>query len=813
MPSSILGLKMLKLLKKALINKVPLLLPLFTALILVISWYKPGLVIGGGEEGLSFAYPKRTAEIYKSDWDDSSIGKPQTTSRSRYPYFEIAGMLSDQGLPTDIIQIVTFGILFALGGIGTYLMVNKLASNRFVATAASIFYLLNPYSYANIWHRFISPLFFFYALLPMAIYFYICFLDTTKLKYLLGFIIANILLSYSFSSPATIITLWSVLSAVTLTQILSGLRKKLLVPILLFFVVFLLWTISNWWWAKDLVTTSGSFYSSVFSSDYNLGVLSSISSQYPFGVYALLRYPGVLSPTANIAAFCIFPAIVAGFVVLKDRKIKTLSGLLLAISFFVLNGTNFPTGFLFKIVFSKVYFLQLMRNPYEKFGLVLALVYSLLFAYGIYFLLRKFKKLTIFIIACLFVFLVVPMWGGYVFGSSEYNAYVKVPDDYSDVNDLLAAEKEPFRALSLPFLPGEGVHFTWPAPYFGLQPNQYLFGFSTLSRYSSEELFDSYWKALRTSLYQGKLNELIGFSNIRYLIVHKDMDAAYSGATNLEKELSFLEGGVIPSLGESVCPDYEIGKPCDVTSIGSDWEKIIFIHLTFTSDSEGSFKLTLQDSKSQYLVFNGQIDELYRIKTKEKEAIIDLRTPTERYKGLSLKDIKYLTLYLYPEGESPYQLEEIRVDKGVKQDIEVPDKIYDGDTLDVYRFNDKYFRSRIYASDEMKSVLSWNDLLYQTKIPASFIFPEHKTADVDYSYYANKLPYISFVKNSPASYSIQVKGALVPFWLIFSESNNTNWQLNGHSGFPHFVANGFTNGYFVTQLGDYDLELKYSSKK
>ena len=69
-------------------KKILVLVLVFTCSLLAFSWYKPGFIIGGGEAGLSFLYPERTASFYKSGWIEIGTGIPQSVAHSSYPIFK-----------------------------------------------------------------------------------------------------------------------------------------------------------------------------------------------------------------------------------------------------------------------------------------------------------------------------------------------------------------------------------------------------------------------------------------------------------------------------------------------------------------------------------------------------------------------------------------------------------------------------------------------------------------------------------------------------------------------------------------------------
>ncbi|MFA7244321.1 MAG: alpha-(1-_3)-arabinofuranosyltransferase family protein [Patescibacteria group bacterium] len=112
-----------------------------------------------------------------------------------------------------------------------------------------------------------------------------------------------------------------------------------------------------------------------------------------------------------------------------------------------------------------------------------------------------------------------------------------------------------------------------------------------------------------------------------------------------------------------------------------------------------------------------------------------------------------------------------------------------------------------------------------TKQPVIFFTPEAKDfnmpsslADLNIS---GKSPETIFSKISPTKYSVQVKNANSPYILTFLASYNKNWKVtinkNGKTQKidegQHYLANGYANGWYVREQGDYTMTIEYSAQK
>ena len=802
-----------KLLNKAFFRKLIIspILPLVISLVISIPWYRSGLLIGGAEESLSFAFPQRTMEFYRYAWNDAAFGAPQTVAHSRYPFFYLSSLLVKLGLEPGQVQAGAFILLYALGGFGVYLFLSELFGKA-EAAFGSVFYLINTYTYANIWHRFISPIFFFYPLFPLSLYFFYLLLKKRKLKFLFLFILVNSIFSYAYSSPALIITQWVPLGILAVSEYLTTKSKKFsekFLPIAFLLLAILLWALTNWWWIRYVLYNSVSYYGGIFSPEFNLSVLKSLSSQQPFSIFGLLRYPNVIPNIFNYLNLIIPILALSGFVLIKDKFQKLAIILIVAITFFMLNGTNFPTGFIMEFIFQKLSFMQLFRNPYEKFGIVLILIYAMLIGKALSYLYRK--KIYLFLIIVIVAgFAHVFLWRISVFGGKEYNAYIKVPESYTDLKNYLSTDKSVYRLLTIPMIRSDGVKFNWETPFSGIQPYMYIFQQSSLDKVLGSKDFNQYWKALRQSYYEGRLDELAGYGNIKYLVVEKDLDGGQSNLDTTEKETSYLQNGILPDIQNKtvICKNYVAGSPCDVSSI--DFRNIIFITIKFASGFSGNIRLDLQDNNNEHLDFSGDVDGFYRIYPLADSFTFDLRNPTERYAHLNISKLKYLTITV-PEGE--LRVNEISVNKGRGNKTNYYDEVISTKNVDLLKLKGEYFVPRIYSPSYILKTTDWNSLLNLGKLPAAFIFENDviSESEIDFSTDVDTPPKITFRAETPAKYVINANEITSPFWLVFSEAYDPRWKLVDLSGgyYLPFKINGMSNGYFISRQGNDSFVLEF----
>src|SRR3989338_611825 len=89
-----------------------LLLPIFIPLILVCIWFRNGLIIGGGEEGLPFYNPAKTIEL-SGMWLEHVTGISNLGLLPRNTLFYPLSFLHENfHIPSFILQALTFFFFF-----------------------------------------------------------------------------------------------------------------------------------------------------------------------------------------------------------------------------------------------------------------------------------------------------------------------------------------------------------------------------------------------------------------------------------------------------------------------------------------------------------------------------------------------------------------------------------------------------------------------------------------------------------------------------------------------------------------------------
>lgn len=514
----------------------------FTAVSLIMaSWFRTGSIISNSEEALSIYSPKKSAESNATVWYPIGIGAFSPFGFNRAYVFTLLAQLSSLGIPAYLNQALLIGSIMFLSLVSAYILFYHLSSGSFlISSFGSFFYLLNLYTQAQIFRRFLYPFMFALAYYPLFLFLFVRLLETKSWKYLLLLISSSVILSFSFNSPATLFPF--IITSIFLVIVKIWQTRKsprsIIIIMLLSLTTAVLWVIVNIWWLYPITRGSANYVSTLperlISGNINFESLQAVSKSFPVSEIMLLRqswwygesqhwYHYYKSPFIYLLSITIFLVAIFGLIKSKKSPYWTLLAGLLIIGLFISKGTNPPLGNkFFEILFNNILYSAALRNPYEKFGLVFLLPFAFYFAYGLTYLLDRIKgNLRGNIIALSsFLFLIVlvwPMWSGGVFTKSEL---VKVPTYYSKANDFINQGPRDLRLFHIPITEYYGEKYDWG--YYGQDPSENLFDHSSLSNTLTLNLNEMLYKRLPELSKDKNFPKLLGFLGTGYIIVHNE---------------------------------------------------------------------------------------------------------------------------------------------------------------------------------------------------------------------------------------------------------------------------------------------------
>lgn len=608
--------------------------------LIVLSWFQRDLLFGGGEDGLPFYNIARSFNLIHYIWINSDTGFYNLTNLPLIPLFWFLKYFYKVGASGVILQAAVFFLLISTGVFSLYFLLketlaDQLSKNRLelLSFLGALFYLLNPFSMVQIWGRGLYTQFFSFAIVPVFLYLFIRGLKKSRFFYGIAAAFLTAIFSTAFRHPGTVITVWAGAMIYLIFFIFKqGINKKnILFSLSFFFITLVAWVLFNFFWVYPLYRSGGETYSIFFNKSFgdNIAILQGVSRNAPFGAVIRLTHEGFVYINkfyGNIylsIPFLLISWFIPLIAILSWRRFKkfTYFGFYLPfflVSLFISLGTNPPLGWLLTWLFQLVPPLQALRNPYEKFGINLLIAYIPFLMLGLDTLSGKIehkinKKVGEFIILVGIIILCViyvwPLWTGQFAGGIKINPWVKVPNYYKEVNDWLNAQGGEFKVLELPLNPGSGIRYTWDYPFAGLEPSEYLFDKQSISHdllvnrgyfngllenFNQEKIPNS---ATDANFDNGSLIDNLSKLNVKYIILHKDIDVKYNNSSSSAVFENVLknEEKIKKVINFDKLDIYQAEIPSYIAEIFA--EKV---NLTFTKINPTLYQIKVTDAKAPY---------------------------------------------------------------------------------------------------------------------------------------------------------------------------------------------------------------------
>ncbi len=519
--------------------------------IVIFSWFRDGYIYGGGDVGLQTYNPSRILENQKFIWwEAAGPGFPIPQGLVGIPLQFILSLFQHIGFSPLILQAGLFFVLLFLMGYGMYLFLTyKLEEKRGVyPIIGGLFYIFNPYMMIQVWHRFIPTTIVLASALPFLAIFWEKWIREGQVKNILFFLLTNFLAVYLYGTYAYIITVWIFLSFLTITVLIPWQSKSFLLKIgKRFLLGFIIWILTSCWWLIPILKISPAVLSEVHHTGESLVTLISISGTAILPYTLQLINPFYLFQQAEFGTiyrsffFQLIPwffviIIFAGLINSFKSKKVALYGILYLVSIFFAKGAAPPFGAAYIFGFTHVFALGVMRNPFEKTGLLMVFFASVLFVMGLKLISERIKYSNLLIGVAIFLFLLFswPMLLGKLTGKFDNPEYVQVPQSYILADQWLNKQKiigiTDGKILHLPLTRGEAVQYKWGFGYNGLESSDQLFtAFPSVSRGFNIHSIDDSLTALSLIFYKpfdndhSKILQLLQAFNIRFIILHKDI--------------------------------------------------------------------------------------------------------------------------------------------------------------------------------------------------------------------------------------------------------------------------------------------------
>jgi hypothetical protein len=522
------------------------------ALWLVATWFRQGLVVGGGDAHLPAGYySARALEKIMYTWLGDWTGIPSIIAALGVPYRLFAAGLETL-MPPFLVQATVYLSLLVLQGLSVYQLTFELVeteNHRLAATLAGLFYMLNPFSMASVWARGILQGQMISAMLPLALLLCTRALRQRNAGYVFLICIVSLVFSESFLTPAFVGTFFLVLLTYILFHVSTDLCS-LRCRIRFMATLILLWLPLNAWWiipsyvsAPSWMLPTTAMTLATFPAASRIGVFAIFRLVNPYYMFETALWGPLYSSPAFQAISLIVPTIVFGTLLFlhRNRWVLYFSSLSL-LGMFIAKAAAPPIGEVLEWLFTRLPIMAVYRGTYEKIGIIIALGYAFLFGYGLSLAYHRFASRVrlkerrgrflrgtlslLLILSISFSTLVIyvwPMWTGDVIARE---AYVEVPSYYREADAWISSQTGDFRILQLPFVRGDGIKLLWRHGYLGFEPSDLLFGKPVISRLSGtvgDPLLTLIPELERT----GDLWKIAAILNVKYIVLNKDIDWAF----------------------------------------------------------------------------------------------------------------------------------------------------------------------------------------------------------------------------------------------------------------------------------------------
>ncbi len=692
---------------------------LLIPLILNSIWFSNGLLHGGGEEGILYYNPEKILRLSTSVWVDFTAGASVMLWLQQMPVAYLSMVFEKFGLPHFLFQAIIFYTLMTIGVFSTYYLTltvlkkdeeDDAASNKnskIIAFISAVFYLFNPFTISQIWGRSLSTQYFAFALFPLTLLLF--YLGFNRKKYIFGLfaVLASSALALAYQFLTFIIVYWLVILIFFIHRLVisNNRTKEALFGIKFFFLTSIFWFFLNAWWFVPLFLSFGNINSvGTPHAEDNLGSLLGVSRNYPLEVIVRLLHKGYFFDfTAYSQIYSTIPfqlislvpflLVILGLIkILKNKEQVKLRFfvILLVLGCIISAGANPPFGWLFVWLFKSVFVLQAFRNPFEKFGLVYALGYSVIFAYGLVYFLnnKKSKKFLLFLV--LFLTCIVyawPMWTGRVIAGYDKKIGLDIPTYYSDLRKWLSERGEDYRVLMTPIWVGDSAFYQWndAARYQGSDPMIYMLDQGVISNSARGAYYSEFITYVRNHMQREDVVPALFLLRTKFLVDRKDAILV----TDTEKEhYKFLASNIYPPLGKdsnlkSICQNkIADAKPtgvawvtCTLNKENTDLSNIKYLHIKIKTDVPASVEVSLRDTKDAGIVWHGRVDPEYSTDTNDWQYItIPLRSPADNNSNIDLSKSNLIEIWAYlkdhPEvSVNKIEIAEIKLDPGTEKRI------------------------------------------------------------------------------------------------------------------------------------------------
>ncbi len=527
---------------------------LLIAFLLIQLWFSKNILFGGVELGVPTYTPGKTlGQIIWLWWEALGPGVSFQTISPAIPLYAYMALLERVGLGAIGIQKILFFIIIYVQGLGVSFLFRKIfPQSGKLGILAGLFYIFNPFMMTYVWHRFIYGGIILSAALPLLIYFYLQLLEKRKFKFIFFFLLTSLLANYMYSAVAPVIAIWLAIFVIFLSEIVINRKniKKITQYTFLTGILFISWILTNIWWMYPLIGIKTVF--SVFSISGDVNTLIALSEKSTINYVIRGINPYYLfyeQDWGNIYQNLLFQSlswipvlfILAGLVLKSSRKKMWSMILLFLVGIFVAKGAAAPLGDFTKWIYSHFFFLGVIRNPFEKLGLLVILPASIITVIGINNLWNLSRSIYLKILIIILIIgcgiYVWPMWSDKLFGSDKYPLFFTLPTDYPEVSNFLSEQLklDNGKILHLPISESDSATYNWQYSYNGTEIASSLFPGSSISKFLYisfiDQLLQESARIFHTTNYDLQ-RKIISNFGVKYIVLNRNLNWYYRKVDN-----------------------------------------------------------------------------------------------------------------------------------------------------------------------------------------------------------------------------------------------------------------------------------------
>lgn len=816
--------------KLFLTHRTQLLILFLVPFIISLSLVKNNFVFGGAEEGIPFFNVSQTIKVYSNIWVDQVPGYPLVFEVGKISFLLVLVLLSFISSSGTFISTAFVFSLMSIGIFGMYVLalslLQKSGSEKQIALWVSLFYVLNPFSMAQIWGRHLSMQMYPFGLIPLFLALFVIGLRARIFSYAVCSILLSVVLAGSFNHPSYVISTFFLLF---FYFVIYGIVNKEERFYALGYAVRsgVLFLFAHSFWILPYLAQAREPNDFIGNAD-NLSILMGLSQYFPLSTILTLKQkyyfnivqafgPSYVTPLfaaiALLLPLTVFIGMAKRASLKKEVRAFVLFGFFIAL--FISAGGNRPFGPIVLWFINTFPILEIYRNAYEKFGLFFTIFYSVFFGIGFHqitkFLTRRhLSAIAALLVITIFGVYVHPMWNGSVF--QERDATNEPPHYYRDFITWAQENSNAGRVLLTPIIPGDATTQQWgEKQYRGIDVSPFVIPEGTITREIPGLPGNEFTRTLRNQMQQQDVSEVLTALRVKYIVNRGDAIVNPALAKHIEYLTSqtykpTTQKSVACKVPSNTALQTNLFYDCKVSN--NDLSGIKFINVAFTTNTKVALEVRLLDKNGLRTRWDGRQEERYLVDESSREIVLPIGIETELPEKFSYKDvvaveISYFELPEYKNAK--VTLQGVTLDPGVSVSLTNFQKIESFGKLDVYQnkkdvFNEIRSPQKIVISPTMQKFF---ETYTADENSAYVVFPTGKNSS-DWKDVSNSLK--DTKKISQTNYRVDLTSEKAGYiWL--GKSMNSGWKVI--SGTPssdieilrsatisennHLTADGYAN--------------------